>query len=131
MRHNLVEMADTQLRDTIALTIPAEARFRGVATLVLGGIGSRLELSYERVDDLQLAVLSVLDAGSADEMSVEVTREDDGVSVVIGPLVPGSADDGGLTRVLDRLVDRIEAVQRDDEEWLMLWLATESAQAEA
>jgi hypothetical protein len=40
-------------------------RHRGVATLVLGGDRSRLDLPHERVDELQLAVLSVLDAGGA------------------------------------------------------------------
>ena len=49
--------------DTITLTIPAERRFLGVVNLVLGGLGSRLDLSFERVDDLQLAVDSVLAHG--------------------------------------------------------------------
>ena len=57
--------------DRVVLTIPAEPRFRSVATLVVGGIGSRADLPYERADDLQLAVLSALDAGIAAQSETE------------------------------------------------------------
>ena len=59
--------------DRIVLTMPAHERLRGVATLVLGGVGGRLQLPYERMDDLQLAVLSALDAtGDDGEVSLEL-----------------------------------------------------------
>ena len=54
--------AEVDVSDRIVLTVPAGARFRSVATLVLGGIGGRADLPYERMDDLQLAVLSILDS---------------------------------------------------------------------
>ena len=84
------------MNETIVLTIPSERRFRGVATLVLGGIGSRLNLPYERMDDLQLALLSILDASGGSEVSIEVKAEDRHVAVSVGPLVEGSGDDAGL-----------------------------------
>jgi hypothetical protein len=96
--------------------------FTGVATLVLGGIGSRLDLSYEQMDDLQLAVLSVLEARGADEVTVEVEAAQERVSVSVGPLVEGSGSDGGLARVLDPLVDSVQPVRREGREWLMLQL---------
>ena len=111
------------MNDQISLTIPARARYAGVATLVLGGIGSRLDLSYERMDDLQLAVLSVLESGAEQEITVEVEAEDERLRVSLGPLADGSSSDQGLARVLDPLVDSFESVQRDGREWLELQLA--------
>ena len=109
------------MSDVISLTIPAQTHYLGVASLVLGGIGSRLDLSYERMDDLQLAVLSVLEAGGDDdEVTVEVAAGDERVSVSLGPLAPGSGSDAGLARVLDPLVDSFERVERDGREWLEL-----------
>ena len=60
------------MTDTILLTFPSKSSFRGVPSLVLGGVGSRLNLPFERMDDLQLAVLSMLDASSGDDASVEI-----------------------------------------------------------
>jgi hypothetical protein len=108
--------------DRIVLTLPAEARFRSVATLVLGGVGSRFDLPYERVDDLQLAVLSVLESGGDGRLTVEVEGADGGLSVSLGPLRGGTISDGALTRVLTPLVDAVEPEDRDGAEWLTLRL---------
>ena len=91
------------MNDRITLTLPTDTRFRGVATLVLGGVGTRLSLPYERVDDLQLAVLSLLEASGGERVTVEVEAESGKVFVSVGPLDEGSAADGGLARVLDPL----------------------------
>lgn len=112
------------MNDTIFLTLPAEARYRGVATLVLGGIGSRADLPYDRMDELQLAVLSVLDAGKGSEVSLQVVTGDETMTVSVGPLVEGSGADDGLSRVLLRLVDDVSTERRDGEEWLTLRLST-------
>lgn len=111
------------MSDQITLTIPTASRFRGVATLVLGGIGSRLDFPYERVDDLQLAVLSALEASDGERVTVEVQAEEGGLVVSLGPLADGSGSDGALARVLDPLVDSVESTQRDDRVWLTLRLA--------
>jgi len=114
------------------MTIPADARFRGVATLVLGGVGSRLDLPFERMDDLQLALLSILDAAGGDELSIEVAADDDGgVAVSVGPLAPGSAHDPGLELVLSRLSDGVEPSSRDGAEWLTVRLARPPESASA
>jgi len=107
---------------TISLTLPTAPEYRGVATLVLGGIGTRLDLPYERMDELQLAVLSVLDAGVGPEISLVVDSDGADVTVAVGPLVDGSRADRGLTTVLDRLVDGVDEEQRDGAEWLALRL---------
>jgi hypothetical protein len=108
--------------DTILLTIPTSPRLLGVATLVLGGMGSRLHMSYEKVDDLQLAALSALAATDGETVTLEIHARDDDVSVEIGPLATGSSADAGLRRVLDRLVDAVDPSSRDGHEWLTLRL---------
>jgi hypothetical protein len=106
--------------DTILLTLPTSPRLLSVATLVLGGVGSRLQLPYEKVDDLQLAALSTLAASDGDTVTVEIHAGDDELTVGVGPLMTGSGDDAGLRRVLDRLVDGVETTSRDGHEWLTL-----------
>jgi hypothetical protein len=114
---------ETRAVDRIVLTIPGDAGFRGVATLVLGGIGGRLDLPYERLDDLHLAVLSVLDATDGGEICIEACAEELVLSVSIGPLREGGSEDPGLARVLSRLVDGVRPERREGAEWLTLRLA--------
>ena len=109
--------------DRISLTIPADERFRSVPTLVLGGIGSRLDLPYERMDDLQLAVLSLLEAVDGNEATIDVVADDGSLSVRVGPLRPGSVEDPALGRVVSRLVDAVEPGTRDDAEWITVRMA--------
>ena len=120
---------DNHMTDTIVLTIPTDSAYRGVASLVLGGLGSRLDLPYERMDDLQLAVLSMLDAARDREASVEIEAEDGHVAVSVGPLRDGSEDDDGLELVLTRLTDRIEVTRRDGSSWLKVFMARAEAVA--
>ncbi|MGH3135617.1 MAG: hypothetical protein ACRDPV_03880 [Gaiellaceae bacterium] len=116
------------MSDSILLTIPAEARFRGVATLVLGGIGARLDLPYERMDDLQLALLSTLDTCDGDgSVTVEVEAGEDDVAIRVGPLEDGGSSDAGLLRVLHSLVDSVEPTGRDDQEWITLRISRTSS----
>ena len=109
-----------ELMDRIVLTMPTDARLQGVATLVLGGIGSRLQLPYERMDDLQLAVLSVLAATGDETVTIEVGAGEASIEVAVGPLADGSTTDLALSRVLDRLVDSVEAADREGRPWLSL-----------
>ena len=115
------------MSDRIVLTVPASARFRSVATLVLGGIGGRADLPYERMDDLQLAVLSILDSTDGDAVTLEVDSDDDGLAVAVGPVRDGSSNDDGLRLVLSRLVDGVAHEQRDGAEWITFAIANGSA----
>ena len=123
------EEAGNHVNDTIVLTIPTDSAYRGVASLVLGGLGTRLDLPYERMDDLQLAVLSMLDASRDGDASVEINTEDGHVAVSVGPLRDGAENDNGLALVLTRLTDRVEAARRDDASWLTVFLARAEAVA--
>jgi hypothetical protein len=109
--------------DVITVTVPAEHRFLGVLNLVLGGLCARLDFPYEQVDDLQLAVDSVLAPGRPDGAEVtleaEVVRER-GLVLRIGPLVPGSAGQPGLLRVLEPLVGGAMPLEREGAEWIEL-----------
>ena len=121
--HPAAGTAGLLVTDRIVLALPTEARFRSVATLVLGGIGSRADLPYERMDDLQLAVLSALDAADQAEVTLEVDADENGVSLALGPVRDGSGDDQGLSLVLSRLVDDVTHERRDGAEWLSLRLS--------
>jgi hypothetical protein len=120
--------------DTITLTIPAERRYLGVVNLVLGGLGSRLDLSFERVDDLQLAVDSVLAQGDpslAGTLTVEIDVEEPRLVVRVGPLVDGGASDEGLKRILATLVSSAWPLDREGREWIQLELQRPTVTAEA
>jgi len=47
--------------DEICLTLPADEAFHGVAHLVLGGLAVRLDLTYENLQDLELALDALLE----------------------------------------------------------------------
>jgi hypothetical protein len=119
--------AEVEVSDRIVLTVPAGARFRGVTTLVLGGIGGRADLPYERMDDLQLAVLSILDSTDGDAVTLEVESNDGNLAVAIGPVRDGSSNDDGLRLVLSRLVDGVAHERRDGAEWITFGVANGSA----
>ena len=49
------------LMDEFTLSLPRERRFHGVAHLVLGGLAARLDLTFDVLDDLQLALDELLE----------------------------------------------------------------------
>lgn len=118
-----VDTLEVDVSDRIVLTMPTETRFRSVATLVLGGIGSRLDFPYERTDDLQLAVLSALDASDDETVTLVVDADERGLRLALGPVREGSSEDDGLIRVLSRLVDDVAHESRDGGEWLTLGIS--------
>ena len=121
------QSVEPHVDDTIVLTIPTSPAYRGVASLVLGGVGTRLDLPFERVDDLQLAVLSMLDAATCDEAAVEIHADGNRVSVSVGPLRAGVENDDGLALVLTRLTDGLDASTRDQASWLTVHMARAGA----
>ena len=116
--------------DTILLTFPSKAAYRGIPSLVLGGVGSRLDLPFERMDDLQLAVLSMLDASEGEDASVEIVAEEERLGVSVGPLGAGADEDKGLELVLRRLTDGVEPQNRDGDVWLTVFVARPPAKPE-
>jgi hypothetical protein len=115
--------------DRIVVTIPREEGFEDVAQLVLGGVASRLNLTYESFDDLGTGVATLLQRGAVDgDLTVELAVGADSITTVIGPFPSGAVkgelerpDDGvGLRRVLETVVDSFQAVERPDGEWVEL-----------
>jgi hypothetical protein len=120
----------TELRgDTITLTLPRGQEFWRVALLVVGGLAVRLNLTLESLEDLQIAVESLLDRSVGGEVvTLELSLRDGSIEAVVGP-VDGTAinselrreDEGegvSLRRLLDTVADSFELIERDGTEWL-------------
>ncbi len=107
--------------DRVRLSVPAGPSFRGALRLLLGGLGNSSGLSYDDVNELQLAVEALVASRTlaGESVLVEADLDDGAVSLAVGPFVPGDDDPGGR-RVLDRLVRRARAQSRDDGDWIEL-----------
>ena len=110
------------MNDEITLTIPRAREYLSVARLVLGGIGVRLNLTLETLEDLQLALDAILERDrEPGQVTILVRLNPDEIETEIGPLRDGvrrelareQGDDVGLRRILDTLVDGVEATDRD------------------
>ncbi len=115
------------MTDTIFLTVPAGLRGAGVIALVLGGLGSRLDLPVDRIDELALAAATLAPSVQADALQLEADVHDDRLVVRIGPLEDGTTADAALRRVVDALVDGVAGVRKGDYEWLELELVRREA----
>ena len=74
-------------RDRIELTTPVGRAWEAVVRMVLGGIADRLDLGFDQLDDLQLAVERLLAEGDPkDPVSLSFELTDGGVRVRLGPL---------------------------------------------
>jgi hypothetical protein len=94
--------------DCIVVEFPATEGYRSVGRLVLGGLLSRFELPVDRVEDLLLAVESLLVQGIArDTVTVEATVAPDGLHVKLGPFAGTPLADPGVSRVVTPLVDEV------------------------
>jgi len=114
--------------DEIQLTLPADVAFHGVAHLVLGGLAVRLDLTYEDLQDLELALDTLLDWSNDEGDVTLVVHVDDGsVRAVVGPfdsLRRELEGDGGdsldLRRILAAVCDRVRVEDRDGSQWIEL-----------
>lgn len=90
--------------ETISLTLPADPRYATVARIVVGGVAARLNLSYETLDDLQLAVETLLAEEqilTGDHVDLELEVGAGSLAVTIGPIDPAAMrsaldEEGGL-----------------------------------
>jgi hypothetical protein len=114
--------------DEITLTLPRERAFYGIAHLVVAGLGARLDLTVEHLDDLQLALESLLWHDGGGEVTVAFRVLDNSVEARMGPF-DGALRDAlerepgagvGLRRVLDTVVDDIEIEEGDGGDWVTL-----------
>jgi hypothetical protein len=102
--------------DEITLTLPHEREFHRVAHLVLGGLAVRLGLTIETLEDLQLALSTILDRAKGDgELTVSMSLVDGTLKTSVGPVdlsgeLDGEDDDGtlNLRRILWAVVDDVQ-----------------------
>src|SRR5215212_2244081 len=100
--------------DEIALTIPADREYHRVVHLVLGGLASRLNLTLENLEDLQLALDAVLEeVADGRDVTMTMSLHGDALETRIGPVdVRAALERGdnelGLRRVLDTVVDEVD-----------------------
>jgi anti-sigma regulatory factor (Ser/Thr protein kinase) len=114
--------------DEIRLVVPAQEDFRHITHLVVGGLGARLDLTYEDLDDLQTALDALLGCRDDDgEIEVVVDASDTAIRSTVGPFEEAQLDELetesaalGLRRVLETVVDGFEVERRDGHSWVVL-----------
>jgi anti-sigma regulatory factor (Ser/Thr protein kinase) len=126
----------------IKLKIPHQPSYHGVALLVVGGLAARLNVSYEQLEDLQLALESVLENDGyarTSEVTVELDVQDGGLAMIVGPLdgaalksdLEDERDDRlGLGRLLGTLVEDVSVESRKDGDWLRLEKRVQAVRSE-
>jgi hypothetical protein len=114
--------------DEISLTLPADEAFRRVAHLVLGGFALRLDLTFENLEDLELALDALLERTRGEEpVNVRVRIVNGELRTTVGPFAAlraeldrDGADALNLSRILAAVCDRVEIADRDGSEWVQL-----------
>lgn len=116
--------------DEITLTLPRQRPYYRIAHLVLGGLAVRLDLTFESLEDIQLALAGLLERADADgTVTVRVQVEGEVLRAAVGPFDPehlraelerGGDDAVTLGRVLDTVADSVEVDERDGAHWVEL-----------
>jgi hypothetical protein len=118
-------VAQATSADSITLTLPHAKPYHGVARLVVGGLAARLALSYEHLEDLQLALESVLERDGyvqGDRVTVRLRVSPESIVMEIGPLdpeelrgdlEPAAAVGIPLSRLLSNLVEEVALEEVD------------------
>jgi hypothetical protein len=114
--------------EEIRLVIPAEEDFRPIVHLVTGGLASRLDIAYDDLADIQVAVDAVLGLRDDDGDVIVVLAAEPGiVRAAIGPfepdaLEPSDTSEQGLDlqHVLETVCDTHEFEWREDGAWVEL-----------
>jgi hypothetical protein len=118
------------MTDQITLTMPRERPFFGVARLVLAGLATRLDVTVESLEELELALDGLLERGDgAEQITVSLDIADSELRAAVGPFQGGNlrselegelGESLSLRRLLDAVVDRYEVADRDDGAWVEL-----------
>ena len=103
------------MTDEIQLTLPAQEDFRHIANLVVGGLAARRDITFEHLEDLQVAFDTVLAfREDDDDITLTMCVEDGQVRATVGPFAGDALaqlDEGpsGLEprRVLETVCDAV------------------------
>jgi anti-sigma regulatory factor (Ser/Thr protein kinase) len=132
----LVEPRGT-MSDSVLLSFPRDSRYYAVARLVVGGMAAPLQMSYDALDDLQLAISSLLDHEDLaldtpdEEVQLRLTVDERQLTAALGNFASGSLDrafdrsskqggEMGLRRLLDTIIDEVSVETADGGEWVTL-----------
>ena len=126
------------MTDEITLTLPPDRAFYRVAHLVLGGLAVRLDLTYDTLEDIQLALDELLARADDKAVTLTVRVEDDELRTSVGPfgserlrheLERETADNTmTLRRLLETVSDRVEIGRGDGGDFVEL---TKTVRSEA
>ena len=116
------------MTDVVTLQLPREREFFGVAHLVLGGLGARLDITYDVLEDMTTAIDELLNRReSSEDVTLTVKIEDATIIATVGPFSGRVADELhasdaglGLRRVLETVVDGVEVSEREGAQWVEL-----------
>jgi anti-sigma regulatory factor (Ser/Thr protein kinase) len=122
------------MSDAVRLTVPYARPYYGVVRLVVGGLAARLDFPYEHVEDVQLALETLLGGGgyvAGDEVTVEVSVTDNGLEILVGPVnadrlrrelaaEPDESQGVGLRRLLSTVTGGFDVERRDGGEWVRM-----------
>jgi hypothetical protein len=125
--------------DEISLTLPADEAFHSVAHLVLGGLAARLDLTFENLEDLELALDALLERRQREEeVTLRVRVVDGELQTTVGPFVAvraelegGRAHDLNLSRILAAVCDSVDITDLDGSEWVRLTKRVQTLEASA
>ena len=114
--------------DEIRLTLPRERPYHRIAHLVLGGLAVRLDLTFDTLEDMQVALGELLERYAGEHALELVLRvHPDAIETRVGPfdgeLLRGELDRDeavGLRRVLDTVVDSVRIEEEDGAHWVEL-----------
>ena len=116
------------MTDVVTLQLPRERDFFSVAHLVLGGLGARLDLTYDVLEDMTTAIDELLNRREpSEDVTLKVKIEDAALVATVGPFSGSVADELhasgaglGLRRVLETVVDDVDVSERDGAQWVEL-----------
>jgi hypothetical protein len=113
--------------DEIRLTVPRRREYYPVARLVVSGVASRLELTLDGVEDLELALDALFDrVERGDELTIAVRVGETDFETEVGPFGADVRDElelregMALGRILGTLVDRVSVDEHDGHQWVTL-----------
>ena len=123
--------------DEITLTLPRDRNYYEIAHLVLGGLAIRLDLTVDHLDDLQVALETVLQQQEAEgELTISLRVDENELQTFVGPFGGGrlrtaleredEGDQLSMRRLLGAVCDRFEVEDRDTGEWIALTKAYEA-----
>jgi hypothetical protein len=121
------------MTDEILLSLPRERRFYDIAHLVVGGLAARLDLTVDKLADLQLALAGLLPRAETDgEVMVQLRLSGETLTGRIGPfdaeplreeLEREGGDGYGTHHVLEAVFDSYRLDAGDVGAWIEFTMA--------